>query len=84
MFYRVQQIRSSIGMPPVTRKNLEALGLKKRNLVVYQLVSVPTAHKLRLVKELVKIDLLNSEQVDAHKAEDKKGFPAGFAKVGLL
>ncbi|GEQ68968.1 hypothetical protein JCM33374_g2638 [Metschnikowia sp. JCM 33374] len=84
MFYRIQQLRSTIGMPPSVRKNIAALGLKRRNSVVYQKVSVATAHKLRMVKELVKIELLDPQQVGEKKREDSTGYPSGFAKVGQL
>lgn len=84
MFYRIKQLRSTIGMPPLVRKNIAALGLKKRNHVVYQAVSAATAHRLRMVKELVSIDLLDADAVQNHKATDKQVFPAGFVKVGEL
>lgn len=84
MFYRIKQLRSTIGMPPLVRKNIAALGLKRRNHVVYQAVSAATAHRLRVVKELVSIDLLDAADVDSHKATDKQTFPTGFAKVGEL
>lgn len=84
MFYRIKQLRSTIGMPPLVRKNIAALGLKKRNHVVYQAVSAATAHRLRMVKELVSIDLLDAEAVQSHKATDKQVFPAGFVKEGEL
>lgn len=84
MFYRIQQLRSTIGMPPLVRKNIAALGLKRRNAVVYQKVSVATAHKLRMVKELVKIDLLHPQQAHALKKEEGKLYPSGFQKIGQL
>ncbi|QBM89576.1 Ribosomal protein L30/L7E [Metschnikowia aff. pulcherrima] len=84
MFYRIQQLRSTIGMPPLVRKNIAALGLRRRNNVVYQRVSVATAHKLRMVKELVKIELLEPLQVQKMKRQDSTTYPAGFSKVGQL
>lgn len=84
LVYRIKQIRSTIGMPPSVRKNITALGLKKRNHVVYQNISVATAHKLRLVKELVTIDLMNPKQVAEAKLTDKPSYPSGFSKIGQL
>ncbi|OBA21312.1 hypothetical protein METBIDRAFT_41802 [Metschnikowia bicuspidata var. bicuspidata NRRL YB-4993] len=84
MFYRIQQLRSIIGMPPLVRKNIAALGLRRRNAVVYQRVSVATAHKLRLVKELVKIDLLDELQVQRLKEKESTPYPSGFQKIGQL
>lgn len=84
MFYRIQQLRSTIGLPPLVRKNIAALGLKRRNHIVYQKVSPATAHRLRLVKELVSIDLLNAEKAEAQKLVDKQTFPKGFEKISEL
>lgn len=82
MFYRIKQLRSTIGLGPNIRKNIEALGLRKRNHVVYQAVSAATAHKLRVVKELVSIELLREEEVVEAKKHDQPQWPSGFAKVG--
>lgn len=84
MFYRVKQLRLTIGMPPLVRKNIAALGLKRRNQVVYQAVSAATAHKLRMVKELVSIDLLAADEIETSKQTDKQRFASGFVKVGQL
>lgn len=82
MFYRIKQLRSTIGLGPSIKKNIEALGLRKRNQVVYQAVSAATAHKLRLVKELVSIELLKAEEIEEAKKNDKPQWPKGFEKVG--
>lgn len=84
MFYRIQQLRSTIGMPPLVRKNIEALGLKRRNHIIYQKVSPATAHRLRMVKELVSIDLMDSQTAEEMKVKEQEGFPRGFEKVGQL
>lgn len=84
MFYRIKQLRSTIGLPPIVRKNIAALGLTKRGNVVYQAVSPATAHKLRIVKELVSIDLLDAKSVEKSIGTDKQTFPSGFVKVGQL
>lgn len=84
MFYRIKQLRSTIGMPPVVRENIKALGLKRINQVVYQRVSVSTAHKLRKVKELVSIDLMDESHIEALKLNDKPKFPTGFSKIGEM
>lgn len=71
-------------MPPITRKNIKALGLRRRNQTVYQRVSVATAHRLRMVKELVSIDLLDESKVEEAKKLDKQKWPKGFSQVGSL
>ncbi|PSK41227.1 ribosomal protein L30 [Candidozyma pseudohaemuli] len=82
LFYRITQLRSTIGMPPITRKNIKALGLRRRNQTVYQKVSAATAHRLRIVKELVSIDLLEENQVEDAKKLDKPQWAKGFTQVG--
>ncbi|WPK23769.1 hypothetical protein PUMCH_001015 [Australozyma saopauloensis] len=82
MFYRIKQLRSTIGLGPNIRKNIEALGLRKRDQVVYQAVSVATAHKLRLVKELVSIELLPENEIEERSKADRPKWPKGFEKIG--
>ncbi|KAF3986167.1 hypothetical protein FT663_02671 [Candidozyma haemuli var. vulneris] len=84
LFYRITQLRSTIGMPPVTKKNIKALGLRRRNQTVYQRVSAATAHRLRLVKEMVSIDLLKEPEVEESKKLDKPKWAKGFTQVGKL
>lgn len=84
MFYKITQLRSTIGMPPVTKKNIAALGLKRINHTVYQKVSVATAHKLRRVKELVRLELLPEQEALAAKNAPRARPPPGFEQVGQL
>lgn len=67
-------------MPPIIRKNITALGLKKRNHIVYQAVSVATAHRLATVKELVKIELV-SERKDERELSLERKFALGFETI---
>ncbi|KAG2733374.1 hypothetical protein G9P44_004364 [Scheffersomyces stipitis] len=80
LFYKITQTRSTIGMPPITRKNIEALGLKKRNQIVYQPVSPSTAHRLARVKELVKVELVNENKTVQQLSAERK-FQPGFNLV---
>lgn len=77
MFYKITQTRSTIGMPPRTRKNIEALGFKHRNQTIYQKVSPSTAHRLRFVKELVKIELTDASKSRQEINQERKSNP-GF------
>lgn len=80
MYYRIMQVRSSIGVGPKIRSNLEALGLKKRNHVVFQRVSPQTAHKLARVKELVKIELVDRPKTREELSQERKYEP-GYTLV---
>lgn len=77
MFYKITQIRSTIGLPPVIRKNMEALGLKRRHHVKYQRVSPATAHRLMKVKELVKVELTDEPKTPYQLSQERK-FDPGF------
>lgn len=76
-FYKITQLRSTIGMPPIVRKNMEALGLRKRYQIKYQKVSPSTAHRLIKVKELVKVELVDEPKTPQQLAQERK-FPKGF------
>lgn len=77
LYYKITQMRSIIGMPPIVRKNIQALGLRKRFQTVYQKVSPSTAHRLMRVKELVAIDLVDEPKSSVEMAQERKYKP-GF------
>lgn len=77
MFYKITQLRSTIGLPPIIRKNIQALGLKRRNHIIYQKVSPSTAHRLIKVKELVKVELVDEAKTPQQLAAERK-FDPGF------
>lgn len=76
-FYKITQLRSTIGCHPVVRKNITALGLKRRHQTIYQRVSPSTAHRLRTVKELVKIELVGEPKTPQQVNKERK-FRSGF------
>lgn len=80
MFYKITQVRSTIGLPPKIRKNIEALGLKRRNHTVFQSVSPSTAHRLAAVKEIVNIELVDQPKTAAELSLERK-FKPGFEIV---
>lgn len=59
MWYRVQQIRSTIGLPRKMRETAFAMGLKRRGNVVYQRVNAANAGQILTLKELVQVDLVD-------------------------
>lgn len=64
-------------MPPIVRKNMQALGLKKRFQIKYQKVSPSAAHRLIKVKELVKVELVEEAKTPEQLRQERK-FPRGF------
>lgn len=80
LFYRITQTRSTIGMPPRVRKNIQALGLTRRNQTVFQKVSPSAAHRLRMVKELVTIDLVEEKKTPQEVNQERK-FKPGFELI---
>lgn len=79
-FYKITQLRSTIGCPPTVKKNIIALGLKRRHQTIYQQVSPSTAHRLRAVKELVKIELVDQPKTREELNKERK-FKPGFELV---
>ncbi|KAJ1675763.1 hypothetical protein EV182_000640 [Spiromyces aspiralis] len=68
--YKITLARSTIGMPPDTRRNTEALGLFKRGMVVYRPVCNEIAGMILKIKELVKLELVD-EPEQIHKPATK-------------
>jgi len=80
MFYKITQTRSVIGLPPLIRKNMQALGLKRRFQVVYQKVSPSTAHRLSKVKELITVELVDHKKTPEEINAERKYKP-GFELI---
>lgn len=59
MWYRVTQVRSTIGLPKKLRNTALAMGLKKRGNVVYQKVNAANAGQILTLKELVDVQLVD-------------------------
>ena len=55
-YFRITLHRSAIGLPATTRGALRALGLKKRNQVVFHPVEPHFAGMIMKVKELVRVE----------------------------
>lgn len=73
-FFRIQLVRSAIGLPARTRATLHALGLKKRMGTVFQPVSQSSAGLIMKVKELVTVDeveqRLTKQQIHLERKPD--------------
>ncbi|CAX42628.1 mitochondrial ribosomal protein, large subunit [Candida dubliniensis CD36] len=80
LYYRITQIRSSIGMPPKTRNTLTSLGLKRRFQVTYVKVDQSSAHQLALVKELVKVEL-SEEKKTRQEINQERKYKPGFELI---
>ncbi|KAI5953493.1 MRPL33 [Candida jiufengensis] len=80
LYYKVTQIRSSIGMPPKTRNTLEALGLRRRNQTKYIKCDVASAHSLSKVKELVTVEVTDYYKNNREINLERK-WPSGFELV---
>ncbi|KAL4936777.1 hypothetical protein BDV06DRAFT_204285 [Aspergillus oleicola] len=65
-YFRIQLVRSAIGLPRRTTDVLKALGLKKRMATVFHPVSQSTAGQIMKVKELVTV-----EEVDQRKTKQE-------------
>ncbi|KAK9473187.1 mitochondrial 54S ribosomal protein uL30m [Dipodascopsis tothii] len=70
-YFRVQQIRSTIGLPKKMKLVLEGLGLHRRNAVAYHDINPASAGSILKVKELVSVETapekLTREQIRASR-----------------
>jgi large subunit ribosomal protein L30 len=80
MFYKITQTRSTIGVTPIVRKNIQALGLKKRHHIVYQSISPSTAHRIAAVKELVTVELVD-ERKSVQQLSTERKYKPGFELI---
>jgi large subunit ribosomal protein L30 len=80
MYYKIMQKRSTIGLPPLIRRNITLLGLKKRFDISYQKVSPSTAHRIAKVKELVEIELVDEPKTREQLRLERQPEP-GFVLI---
>ena len=84
--FRVQLIRSSIGLPARTRLSLRTLGIRKRNQFVYLPRNASSVGVILKLKALVKVDLV--EQGGKEKEKENKKMERerkrGFTIVGNM
>ncbi|KAJ1917895.1 39S ribosomal protein L33, mitochondrial [Mycoemilia scoparia] len=57
--WKITLMRSTIGLPPKTRKNVKALGLYSRGMVIYRPICNELAGIILKIKELVKLELVD-------------------------
>lgn len=73
-FFKVTQLRSTIGLPKIYKETLHALGLRRRNQTVYHKISPQQAGQIARVKELVKVELsevyMNKPQMRAERKSE--------------
>lgn len=75
MYYRIHLYRSFIGLPRTIGKTCEALGLSKTGKVVYKKVSPQSAGQIVKIKELVKVDLVESLETEKIEILSRKSDP---------
>jgi large subunit ribosomal protein L30 len=71
-YFRIQLLRSAIGLPRRYRGVLEALGLKRRLAVVYQPVSRDIAGMIMKVKELVDVEEVDERRTKEQVAQSRR------------
>lgn len=77
MFYRVRQIRSTVGLPKLMKERCYALGLRRRGGVVYHRVNPSIAGQIMSIKELVNVQLVDNQLTQAEERLLRKP-PIGF------
>ncbi|KAJ1937362.1 hypothetical protein EC988_007913 [Linderina pennispora] len=77
-FWKITLQRSPIGLPPRTRQNAEALGLRRRGNIVYRPITNELAGVVLKLKEIVKLEIVDSVQESKTPASD------GFEVIGRM
>ncbi|CAI5758517.1 unnamed protein product [Candida verbasci] len=75
-FYKITQIRSTIGVPPKQRGILQSLGFSRRNQIKFHPINESNAIKLLLVKELIKVEVSN-EKLSNYEINQMRRIPIG-------
>jgi ribosomal protein L30 len=76
-FFKVTQLKSTIGLPKLYKETLETLGLRRRNQTVYHKITPQQAGQIARVKELVKVELSPVYKDKVQMREERKSDP-GF------
>lgn len=76
-FFKVTQLKSTIGLPKLYKETLQTLGLRRRNQTVYHKITPQQAGQIARVKELVKVELSPVYKDKVQMREERKSDP-GF------
>ena len=80
-FFRITQIRSSIGLPRKIQGVLRALGLKKRMATVFHPVNSDVAGQIMKVKELVAVSEVEQALSQQELREGRKPDPGYYIEA---
>ena len=80
LFYRIKQVRSTIGLPPKYKAVLQSLGLTRRNQITYVNVAPTSANQLAAVKELVSVELSDIKKTRQEINQERK-FKPGYELI---
>lgn len=79
-YFKVTQLKSTIGLPRLYKDTLETLGLRRRHQTVYHKITPQQAGQIARVKELVKVELSPVYKDKAQMRAERKPLP-GFVVV---
>ncbi|KAL4803661.1 mitochondrial 54S ribosomal protein YmL33 [Aspergillus unguis] len=77
-YFRIQLVRSAIGLPKRTTNVLKALGLKKRMATVFYPVSQSVAGQIMKVKELVEVQEVDKAMTKQEMHLERKPDPGYY------
>lgn len=76
-YFRIQLVKSRIGLPKNRVKIIDSLGFRRRNSVVFHPVNEGTAGAILKLKELVKVEVVDKPISKPEMRELRKSNP-GF------
>ncbi|GMM32291.1 mitochondrial 54S ribosomal protein YmL33 [Martiniozyma asiatica (nom. inval.)] len=76
-YFKITQLKSTIGLPQLYKDTLLALGLRRRHQTVYHKITQQQAGQIARVKELVQVELAPEFKSKQQMREERKSDP-GF------
>lgn len=74
-YFKVTQLKSTIGLPRLYKDTLLSLGLRRRHQTVYHKITPQQAGAIARVKELVKVELSDVFKNKEQMREERKSEP---------
>lgn len=80
-YFKITQLKSTIGLPKLYKDTLLSLGLRRRHQSVFQKITPQQAGQILRVKSLVQVELADAYKSKEQLREERKSDP-GFTFIG--
>lgn len=80
-YFKITQLKSTIGLPRLYKDTLLSLGLRRRHQSVFHKITPQQAGQILRVKSLVQVELADQYMSKEEMREERKSDP-GFTFIG--